>query len=131
MPKEDPIVEELQKIRQLLEPKPPPPPPPPPKGFWAEFKDFIGRAGVLGLAVGFIMGTYIGKVVSALVADIIMPIPGALVQGGEWRQAVIFINVGNGITFGIGDFVGVLIDFLIVALVIFFIVKYARKMRLK
>ncbi|MGQ9781162.1 MAG: MscL family protein [Nitrososphaeria archaeon] len=128
MSKEDPIVAELQKIRQLLEPKPAPPPPLPPKGFWAEFKDFIGKGGVLGLAIGFIMGTYIGKVVSALVADIIMPIPGALIPGGDWRKAVVTVNIGNGINFSIGDFVGVLIDFLIVAVVIFFIAKYARKM---
>jgi len=128
MPKEDPVVEELQKIRQLLEPKPAPPPPPPPKGLWAEFIDFIGKGGILGLAIGFILGTYIGKVVSALVADIIMPIPGALIPGGDWRTATFDII---GIKFGIGDFVGVVIDFLIVAVVIFLIARQARKMGIK
>jgi len=129
MPKENAVVEELQKIRQLLEPKPAPPPPPPPKkGLWGDFIDFIGKGGILGLAIGFIMGTYIGKVVSALVADIIMPIPAALIPGGEWRTAT--FNV-IGIKFAIGDFVGVIIDFLIVALVIFLIVRQARKMGIK
>jgi large conductance mechanosensitive channel len=122
------ILEELRKIRELLTPKPPEPAPPPPKGLKEEFMAFISKAGVLGLAVGFIMGTYIGTVVTALVQDIIMPIPGALMPGGDWRKAVVSIPVGNGMNFGIGDFVGVLINFLIVAVVVFFIAKYAGKM---
>jgi large conductance mechanosensitive channel len=93
--------------------------------------DFIGKAGVLGLAVGFIMGTYIGRVVTALVEDIIMPIPGALIPGGDWRKAIVNIPVGNGMNFGVGDFVGVIIDFLIVSVVIFAIAKYAGKIGLK
>jgi large conductance mechanosensitive channel len=76
------ILEELRKIREAVAPKSPPPPAKP-KGIWAESMDFIGKAGVIGLAVGFIMGTYIGKVVSALVQDIIMPIPGALIPGSD------------------------------------------------
>ena len=109
----------------------PKPPPPPPKGVWAEFIDFIGKAGVIGLAVGFIMGTYIGKVVSALVGDIIMPIPGAFVGGGDWRKAIFRLPIGNGMNFAVGDFVGVIVDFLIVSVVIFVIVKYAKKAGMK
>jgi len=119
------ILEELRKIREAVTPKPPPPPPPKPKGIWAEFIDFIGKAGVLGLAVGFIMGTYIGMVVSALVQDIIMPIPGALIPSGDWRKAVFTLPIGAGMNFAIGDFVGVIVNFLIVAVVVFFIAKYA------
>jgi large conductance mechanosensitive channel len=122
--KEDEILTELKKIRELLTP---PPPKPPPKGVRAEFMEFIGKAGVLGLAVGFIMGTYIERVVSALVQDIIMPIPGALTPSGDWRKMVFTVPIGSGINFGIGDFVGVLIDFSIVAIVVFFIAKYAGK----
>jgi large conductance mechanosensitive channel len=131
MAAESQMLEELRKIREAVTPKPAPPAPPPPKGLWAEFKDFLGKAGVLGLAIGFIMGTYIGKVVSALVQDIIMPIPGALISGGDWRKAVATIPVGNGMNFAVGDFVGVIIDFLIVASVIFVIAKYAGRMGLK
>lgn len=120
------ILEELKKIREAVTPKPTPPPEKP-KGIWAEFTDFIGKAGVIGLAVGFIMGTYIGKVVSALVQDLIMPIPGALISGGDWRKAVVSLPIGQGMNFAIGDFVGVLVDFLIVAVVVFFIAKYAGK----
>jgi len=128
---EEKMLDELKQIRELLTPKPAPPPPTPPKGLWAEFVDFIGKAGVLGLAIGFIVGTYIGKVVSALVADIIMPIPGAFIGGGDWRKAVVSIPVGNGMNFAVGDFVGVILDFLIVAAVIFFIARYAKKIGLK
>lgn len=124
---ESQMLEELKKIREAVTPKPAPPAPPP-KGLWAEFKDFLGKAGVIGIAIGFIMGTYTGKVVSALVQDIIMPIPGALIPGGDWRKAVVSISVGNGINFALGDFVGVIVDFLIVAAVIFVIAKYAGKM---
>ena len=125
---EQEILDELKKIRELMTPKPPPPPP---KGVWAEFIDFIGKAGVIGLAVGFIMGTYIGKVVSALVGDIIMPIPGAFMEGGDWRKAVFSLPVGSGMNFALGDFVGVIVDFLIVSIVIFVIVKYSKKVGLK
>jgi large conductance mechanosensitive channel len=118
------ILDELRRIREAVEPKPAPPPP---KGLWAEFMDFIGKAGVLGLAVGFIMGTYIGKVVSALVQDIIMPVPGALMPGGDWQKTMLSLPIGNGMNFAIGDFVSVIVDFLIVAVVVFFIAKYASK----
>ena len=120
------ILEELRKIREAVTPKPPPTAEKP-KGIWAEFMDFIGKAGVIGLAVGFIMGTYIGTVVTALVQDIIMPIPGALIPSGDWRKAIVSIPVGAGMNFAIGDFVGVIINFLIVAIVVFFIAKYAGK----
>jgi len=120
------ILDELRKIREAVTPKTPPPATKP-KGIWAEFMDFIGKAGVLGLAVGFIMGTYIGKVVSALVQDIIMPIPGALIPGGDWRKAVLNLPIGAGMNFAVGDFVGVIVDFLIVAVVVFLIAKYAGK----
>ena len=126
---ENQMLEELRKIREAVTPKPAPPAPP--RGLWAEFKDFIGKAGVIGLAVGFVMGTYIGKIVSALVQDIIMPVPGALIPGGDWRKAIIRIPVGNGMNFAVGDFVGVIVDFLIVAAVIFMIAKYAGKIGLK
>ena len=131
MTSEQEMLDELRKIREVLTPKPSPPPPPPPKGLWAEFKDFIGKTGVLGLAIGFIMGLYIGKIVSALVADIIMPIPGAFIGGGDWRKAIISIPLGQGINLAIGDFLGVIIDFLIVAGVIFLIAKQGRKLGLK
>ena len=128
---EQEMLDELRKIREAVTPKPAPPAPPPPKGFVAEFVDFMGKSGVLGLAIGFIMGLYINKVVSALVSDIIMPIPGALIPGGDWRKAVVTLPIGNGMNFSVGDFVGVIIDFSIVVVVVFLMARYGRKIGVK
>lgn len=127
---ENDILEELKKIREAVTPKVAPLAPAP-KGLIAEFKDFIGKAGVLGLAIGFIMGTVIGKVVTALVQDLIMPIPGAFMAGGDWQKATVTIPIGNGMNFGIGDFVSVVVNFFIIAMVIFVIAKFGRKAGLK
>lgn len=90
------------------------------KSFMQEFMDFLNKYGVIGLAVAFVMGAAVTKLVAALVADLIMPIIGALIPGGDWRVAT--LSLGN-IKFLIGDFIGALIDFIIIALVIFLIVK--------
>ncbi len=90
------------------------------KSFMREFNDFLTKYGVIGLAVAFVMGSAVTKLVTALVTDLIMPIIGALIPGGDWRTAT--WNIGN-IKFMVGDFVGALIDFIIIALVIFMIVK--------
>lgn len=90
------------------------------KSFMQEFMDFLNKYGVIGLAIAFVMGAAVTKLVAALVADLIMPIVGALIPGGDWRTAT--LDIGN-IKFMVGDFVGALIDFIIIALVIFLIVK--------
>jgi len=71
MPKEDKMLEELKRIRELLEPKPAPPPP---KGLWNEFMGFLSKYKVMGLAVAFILGIYLGALVQALVTSLIMPV---------------------------------------------------------
>ncbi|MEM3640966.1 MAG: MscL family protein [Candidatus Bathyarchaeia archaeon] len=114
------ILEELRRIRMLLEPKPAPPTPPPPKGLWAEFIDFLSKYKVMGLAVAFILGLYLGSLVQALVNDLIMPIITLALPGVAWEAFV----VGP---FRIGHFVGALITFLLVAFVIFLIVKITKK----
>jgi len=117
--KNEEILEELRQIRKLLEPKPAPPPTPP-KGLWAEFIDFISKYKVMGMAVAFILGLYLGALVQALVNDLIMPIVELATPGVEWEK----IEVGP---FRIGHFIGTVITFLIVAFVIFLIVKITRK----
>ena len=106
------ILDELKKIRELLEPKPAPPAPPPPKGLWAEFKDFLSKYSVLGLAVAFIMGIYLGGLVQALVKDLLMPLIG-LALPGLADLATYTVSVGAQ-AFGIGDFLVALITFIIV-----------------
>ena len=118
MTTEDEILTELKKISALLEPKPAPPPP---KGMKNEFVDFISKYKVMGLAVAFILGLYLGGVIQALVKDIIMPIIG-LALPGLGNLATYAYNV-NSQLFGIGDFLVAIITFIIVALVIFLIIK--------
>ncbi|MBK5134247.1 MscL family protein, partial [Candidatus Bathyarchaeota archaeon] len=68
MSKEEQMLEELKQIRELLAAKPAPPPPPP-KGMWNEFKSFIENYKVMGLAVAFILGLYLGQLVQSMVTD--------------------------------------------------------------
>jgi large conductance mechanosensitive channel len=110
------ILNELKKIRELLTPKPAPPPSAPPKGMMNEFKAFLSKYKVLGMAVAFILGLYLGTLVKALVDDLIMPIISLAIPDVEWEAIV----VGP---FRIGHFTGALITFLIVAFVIFVLVK--------
>jgi large conductance mechanosensitive channel len=95
-----------------------------PKGFIDEFMEFLMKYQVIGLAVAFIIGAAATKLVTATVSDIIMPIIAVLIPGGDWRATA--INVGP-IKFLVGDFVGAIIDFVIIALVIFLIVKFMIK----
>lgn len=124
MSKDDDMLEELKQIRMLLEPKPAPPPPPP-KGLWKEFIDFLSKYKVLGLAVAFIMGLYLGNLVQALVKDFILPLIGLAIPGMSDLAA--FQQIVMNQIFGIGDFLVALITFIIVALVIFLIVKIAKR----
>jgi large conductance mechanosensitive channel len=123
MLKEDEMLEELKQIRELLTAKPAPPPPPP-KGLWAEFKAFIENYKVMGLAVAFIMGVYLGLLVQSLAKDLLLPAIGLVLPVSDLAslQAV----VGEQI-FGIGNFLVALITFIIVAFVIFIIVKVTKK----
>lgn len=121
----DDIVDELKAIRKLLEPKPAPPPPPAPKGFVAEFKAFLSQYKVMGMAVAFILGLYLGALVGSLVKDIVMPIIG-LALPGLGDLATLIVAVGNQ-NFGIGNFIATVITFIVVALVIFVIVKITKK----
>jgi len=123
--KDEEMLEELKKIRALLEPKPAPPAPPKKKGLWAEFIDFLSTYKVLGLAVAFILGLYLGGLVQALVKDFVMPLIGLVIPGMD-NLATMSVAVGSQ-QFGVGDFLVALITFIIVAFVIFLIVKVAKK----
>jgi len=81
------------------------------------FLDFIREKGVVGLAVGFILGGTVSKVVTSLVSDIINPVLG-LVLGAANLSKMSF-NIGSSrIMFG--NFISVVIDFLVIALVVYF-----------
>jgi large conductance mechanosensitive channel len=124
MTKEDEMLKELKQIRELLAAKPAPPPPPP-KGVWNEFKAFLENYKVMGLAVAFITGLYLGSLVQALVSDLLMPAIGLAIPGLE-NLADYTIQVEKQF-FKIGDFLAMLITFIIVAFVIFILVKITKK----
>ena len=118
------MLDELKKIREAVEPKPAPAVSPP-KGLWNEFKDFLAKYKVLGLAIAFIMGLYLGGLVQSLVGDLLLPLIGLAIPGlGDLKTLT--STVGNQ-TFGIGNFLVALITFIIVAFVIFLVVKIAKK----
>jgi large conductance mechanosensitive channel len=122
---EDQIVMELIRIRELLEPKPEPPKKEEkPAGLWEEFIDFINKYGVVGLAIGFIIGSESKDLVSALVGDIFMPIILFFVPDGAWREATILIGP---VELALGHFTGALLDFLIIALIVFSLMKQIKK----
>ncbi len=123
------MLERLTEIKDLLTPKPAPPPPPPAKKSLSdEFMDFLNKYGVLGLAIGFIIGGAAGALVSALVGDILMPVITLFLPGGDWRLAS--IPIGNQFI-KYGDFFGVLINFVIIALIVFLLARQLAKTKLK
>ena len=122
MSKEDKMLDELTKIRELLTPSPSPLPP---KGMWNEFMDFISKYKVMGLAVAFIIGLYLGALVQSFVTDLIMPIIGlAFPSLGNLATYTITVSSQD---FGIGSFLVALITFIIVAFVIFILVKITKR----
>jgi large conductance mechanosensitive channel len=87
--------------------------------------DFLSKYKVMGLAVAFIMGVYLGALVNALVKDLIMPIIGLAIPGlGDLTTYT--VTVSSQI-FSVGDFLVALITFIIVAFVIFLLVKITKK----
>ncbi len=90
-----------------------------------EFREFIARGNVLDLAVAVVIGAAFGAVVTALVDNIIMPIIGIIIGGVDFKGLA--ITVGSAVI-GYGAFIQALIDFLIIAFVIFLIVRYYNRL---
>lgn len=102
------------------------------KKFLSEFKEFALRGNVLDMAIGVIIGGAFGKITTSLVNDVIMPLVGMLIGGIDLGQLDIVLKpaVMNGdevvtaaVTLGIGTFLTTIIDFILVALVIFLMIK--------
>jgi large conductance mechanosensitive channel len=127
MSKEDDMLEELKKIRALLSP---PPPPPKPKNLLVEFKNFIKTYKVMGLAVAFIMALYLGRLVSALVVAYISPLLNNLFLFlGLLEPATVASDpTAYPLYFNSTLFISELITFIIVAFVIFILVKLTRRL---
>ena len=96
------------------------------KGIFSDFKDFISQGDVLDLAVGVIIGGAFGKIVSSLVNDIIMPLIGVVIGGVDFTGLKAEIGEAT-VTYGV--FIQNVLDFLIVALCIFFFVRGIERMK--
>lgn len=106
-----------------------------------EFKEFIARGNVMDLAVGVIIGAAFNKIVDSIVNDLVMPVVGAL-TGGGFDFSNYFIPLSSAVTspalaearkqgavLAYGNFITILINFLILAWIIFLMVKGINKMR--
>jgi large conductance mechanosensitive channel len=104
------------------------------------FKEFAMKGNVMDLAVGVIIGAAFGKIVTSLINDVIMPVIGLLL--GKVDFSTLYLNLSGGtyatlaeakkagaVTLNYGLFINALIDFLIIALVIFMMVKWVNKLR--
>jgi large conductance mechanosensitive channel len=95
-----------------------------------EFREFLLKQNALALAVGVIIGAALGRLVTSLVSDLLMPVLSLGMPSGEWRAAKIVLSeavgpdgkpVVNALNYG--AFLGTVVDFVIVALVVFLIVR--------
>lgn len=106
-----------------------------------EFKEFATKGNVLDLAVGVIIGGAFGKIVSSLVADIIMPPIGLLIGGVKFTDLKFTLKdpvlnasgeaIQDAVTMNIGNFIQAAFDFLIVAAAIFVLVKLVNSLKRK
>ena len=103
------------------------------KKFFNEFKEFAVRGNVMDMAVGVVIGTAFGKITTSLVNDVFMPLIGLLVGGIDLGQLNIVLKpevldetgavVTAAVTLGLGAFLSTVIDFILMAFVIFLMVK--------
>ena len=107
--------------------------------FWTDFKNFAMRGNVIDLAVGVIIGGAFGKIVSSLVADIIMPLLGVLVGGVNFTDLKWVLKAPRevngveqaGVTLNYGNFLQMTFDFLIIAFSIFLFIKLITRLTAK
>ena len=102
------------------------------KKFFNEFKTFISRGNVMDMAIGVVIATAFGKISASLVADIIMPLIGCLIGGVDLSTLNITLQpavlegetvVKEAVVLGLGTFLTTIIDFLLIAFVVFLVVK--------
>ncbi len=101
--------------------------------FFSDFKKFAMRGNVVDMAVGIIIGAAFGKIVSSLVADVIMPPVGLLIGGVDFSNLVITLKAAAdgapAVTINYGVFIQTILDFVIVAFAIFALVKVVSRLQ--
>lgn len=94
--------------------------------FFGDFKTFAFKGNMIDLAVGVVIGAAFGKIVTALVQDVIMPVVSMLLPSGNWRESGFVLRHAadpkDNVILKYGDLAGSVLDFLIVALVLFIVV---------
>ena len=102
---------------------------------WKEFKEFAVKGNVMDLAVAVIIGAAFGKIVSSLVNDVIMPVIGLIVGGIDFTTLKIVLTPAVGETAEVailyGTFIQTIVDFLLIALSVFFVIKLLSKFKKK
>jgi large conductance mechanosensitive channel len=109
-------------------------------GFFRDFHDFALKGNVMDLAIAVIIGGAFGKIVSSFVQDIVMPLVSLVIPGGDWRTAKIILAPAPPGTpadqvaqlekaIQIGSFLGSIVDFLIIALVIYLAIRALAKFK--
>ena len=83
-----------------------------------EFREFAVKGNALQLAVAVVIGTAFTKIVTAVVDDLLMPLMNAILPGGTWREFTV-----SPLQFRVGHLLGAVVDFLLIALVLFLVVK--------
>lgn len=100
------------------------------KKFLAEFKDFINKGSVMDLAVAVVIGAAFTAIVNSVVSDLIMPLISAVTGGVDFASMKFYLPIGAGQSaIAYGNFVNAVIQFVIIALVVFLIVKALNKAR--
>jgi large conductance mechanosensitive channel len=98
-----------------------------------EFKEFAVKGNAVDMAVGIIIGAAFGKIISSLVADVVMPPIGVLVGGVSFTKLAITLKEAVGdvpaVTLNYGNFIQSLVDFTIIAFAIFMVVKLINKLK--
>jgi len=88
----------------------------------SEFRTWLMETNALALAIGVVIGGAVGKLVSAFVEGLIMPLIGVLIPGGAWREVKIALD-GQGNALGVGPVPGAMVDFVIISAVVFIVSK--------
>jgi large conductance mechanosensitive channel len=100
-----------------------------------EFKEFVMRGNVIDLAVGIVIGAAFGKIVSSLVADLVMPPLGLVIGGVNFTELKVVLGTplagSDPVTLNSGNFIQALFEFIIVAFAIFLVVKAVNSMKRK
>lgn len=101
--------------------------------FLKEFKDFAMKGNVLDMAIGVVIGTAFGKIVSSLVSDVIMPLVGMSVGNVDFKDLAITLqektDTAEAVVLGYGAFIQTIVDFTIIAFAIFISMKLVNNLK--